>query len=222
MFKNARKEDQQRKASERYYSRQKAAEAEGPRKRFRREIIRPLKEAQPIEKRLIFLKPDDGLALERIMGKSDLVGISYLELGLLAARPVCRIQVVNPLGRPEGYGTGFLVGPNLLLTNNHVLYTAELARKSFAEFEFEQDINGRRKVSKSFDLRPDEIFVTDPEMDFTLVSVAPVSKKGQSLPIMGYCASWRTQARSKSANMSPSFSILRVVSSNAACGRTRL
>lgn len=185
MFKNARKEDQQRKASERYYSRQKAAEAEGPHKRFRREIIRPLKEAQPIEKRLIFLKPDDGLALERIMGKSDLVGISYLELGLLAARPVCRIQVVNPLGRPEGYGTGFLVGPNLLLTNNHVLYTAELARKSFAEFEFEQDINGRRKVSKSFDLRPDEIFVTDPEMDFTLVSVAPVSTEGTELTDYG-------------------------------------
>ncbi|WP_292390433.1 DNA/RNA non-specific endonuclease [Methanosarcina sp. UBA5] len=183
MIENARKEEQQRKASERYYSRQKATEMEGPSERFRREII--MAEAQPIERRLSFLKPGDGLALERIMGKSDLVDISYLELGLLAARPVCRIQIVNPFGRPEGYGTGFLVGPNLLLTNNHVIDTAELARKSFAEFGFEQDINGRRKISKSFDLRPDEVFITDPDLDFTLVSMASLSTEGTELTDYG-------------------------------------
>jgi len=185
MLENDRKEEQQRKASERYYSRQKTTEIEWPGERFRREIIRPLTEAQPIERRLMFLEPGDGLALKRIMGKSDLVGISYLELGLLAARPVCRIQIMSPFGRPEGYGTGFLVGPNLLLTNNHVLYTAELARKSFAEFEFEQDINGQQKTSKSFNLRPDEVFVTDPDMDFTLVSVAPVTTEGIELTNYG-------------------------------------
>lgn len=185
MLENARKEEQQRKASERYYNRQKAAEEERPGERFRREIIEPSTEAQSIERRRIFLEPGDDLALERIIGKSDLVGISYLELGLLAARPVCRIQIVNPLGRPEGYGTGFLVGPNLLLTNNHVLNSAELARKSFAEFEFEQDISGRRKTSKSFDLQPDEVFVTDPELDFTLVSVAPLATEGTKLTDYG-------------------------------------
>lgn len=185
MLENARKEEQQRKASERYYRRQKVAEAERPGERFRREIIGPLIEEQNIERRLTFLEPDDGLALERIMGKSDLVDISYLELGLLAARPVCRIQIVNPFGRPEGYGTGFLVGPNLLLTNNHVLNTADLAKKSFAEFEFEQDINGRRKTSKSFDLKPNEVFVTDQDLDFTFVSVAPVSTEGTELTDYG-------------------------------------
>ncbi|MDD4250235.1 MAG: hypothetical protein PHT13_14165, partial [Methanosarcina sp.] len=82
MLENARKEEQQRKASERYYSRQKTAEAEQLGERFRREIVRPLTEAQPIERRLIFLEPGDGLALERIIGESDLVDISFLELGL--------------------------------------------------------------------------------------------------------------------------------------------
>ncbi|MHB8101566.1 MAG: hypothetical protein ACYDEF_05180 [Methanosarcina sp.] len=86
MLENARKEEQQRKASERYYSRQKAAEAERPGERFRREIIRPLTEAQPIERRRIFLEPGDGLALERIMGKSDLVGISYLSTSPTGSR----------------------------------------------------------------------------------------------------------------------------------------
>ncbi|RXA17633.1 hypothetical protein EQO05_11980 [Methanosarcina sp. MSH10X1] len=186
MLENLRKVEQQRKASQRYYSRQKAAEAGGPGERLRHEITRSLREAQSIEKRLIFLEPGDGMALERIRGKSDLVGISYLELGLLAARPVCRIQIVNTFGRSEGYGTGFLVGPNLLLTNNHILDTAELAKKSFAEFEFEQDIKGRRKTSRSFDLRPDEIFVTDPDLDFTLVSVAPVATEGTELSDYGF------------------------------------
>ncbi|HIH74497.1 MAG TPA: hypothetical protein HA306_04475, partial [Methanosarcina sp.] len=185
MLENARKEEQQRKASERYYSRQKAAETKRPGEGLKCETFRPLKEAQLIEKRRVFLEPGDGLAFERIIGKSNLVDISYLELGMLAARPVCRIQVMNSSGRPEGYGTGFLVGPNLLLTNNHILDTAELARKSFAEFEFEQDINGRRKPSRSFDLRPDEIFVTDPELDFTLVSVGSVAAEGTELDDYG-------------------------------------
>jgi endonuclease G len=88
MLENPRKEEQQRKASDRYYSRQKAAKVERLGERLRSEIINPLTEAQPIEKRVIFLKPGDGLAQERIIGKSDLVDISYLELGLLVARPV--------------------------------------------------------------------------------------------------------------------------------------
>lgn len=186
MIENALKEEQQRKATDRFYRRQMAREAARPRgMEVAPAGLEPMMETQPIARRLIFLEPGDGLALERILGKSDLVGISYLELGLLAARPVCRIQIVNPFGRPEGYGTGFLVGPNLLLTNNHVLDRAEMARKSFAEFEFEQDMNGRRKTSKSFDLYPDEIFVTDPELDFTLVSVAPVATEGTQLADYG-------------------------------------
>jgi endonuclease G len=140
---------------------------------------------QPSERRRIFLEPGDGLAIERILGRSDLVDICYLEFGLLAAKPVCRIQIVNTFGRLEGYGTGFLVGPNLLLTNNHVLDKSELANKSFAEFGFENDMNGRRKTSKSFDLRPDEVFVTDPDLDFTLVSVAPIATEGTQLADYG-------------------------------------
>jgi endonuclease G len=185
MVEKARKEEQQRKASERFYGRQKSAKSGRPGKGAARAVVKPAAKAQATQMRKIFLEPNDGLALERITGNSDLVGISYLELGLLASRPVCRIQIMNSFGRPEGYGTGFLAGPNLLLTNNQVLDKAELAIRSFAEFEFEQDINGRRKTSKTFDLRPDEIFVTDADLDWTLVSVAPVSTEGTQLADYG-------------------------------------
>lgn len=166
------KAEQQLKAAERYYSREPAREA-------------TKLEKQPITRRLTFVDASDGLALERIMGKSDLVGINYLELGLLASRPVCRIQIINPYGRTEGYGTGFLVGPNLILTNNHVLEKQELAMKSFAEFDFEEDSNSRRKPTKTFDLRPDEVFVTDKDLDFTLVSMASEASDGTPLSNYG-------------------------------------
>lgn len=185
MIENARKEEQQRKASERYYRRQREEQGVRPEGTAERRTRGPM-ETQILARRQIFIDPGDGLAIERILGNSDLIDICYMEFGLLAAKSVCRIQVVNPLGRPEGYGTGFIVAPNLLLTNNHVLNTAELARKSFAEFDFERDLNGRRKNTKSFDLRPDEAFVTDPELDFTLVSVAPISAEGANLADFGY------------------------------------
>lgn len=184
MIENARKEEQQRKASERYYRRQREKQGARPEGIAERRRMGPT-DAQTLVRRKIFIEPGDSLAIERILGNSDLIDICYLEFGLLASKPVCRIQIVNPLGRPEGYGTGFIIAPNLLLTNNHVLDTAELARKSFAEFDFERDINGRRKNTKSFDLRPDEVFVTDPELDFTLVSVAPISVEGANLTDFG-------------------------------------
>jgi endonuclease G len=186
MVEQTLKAEQQREATERFYERQRAREAiRQPREEGAPEGREFMIEAQPIERRLKFIDPADGLALERVLGKSDLVGINYLELGLLAARPVCRIQVVNPLGRTEGYGTGFLVGPNLLLTNNHVLEKAEMAMKSFAEFDFEEDINGRLRATKAFELRPDELFVTDKRLDFTLVSIALTASDGTPLANYG-------------------------------------
>jgi len=163
--------EQQRRASERFYGRLAARSAAG-------------KEVKPTARRLNFIEPSDGLALERIMGKSDLVGINYLELGLLASRPVCRIQIINTYGRTEGYGTGFLVGPNLLLTNNHVLERPELAVKSFAEFDFEEDASSRRKASRTFDLLPGDLFVTSPDLDYTLVAVA--AKAGDGTPLSNF------------------------------------
>jgi endonuclease G len=164
--------EQQRRATDRYYSRGTIRET-------------ATKEMQPSARRLNFIPASDGLALERIAGKSDLLAINYLELGLMASRPTCRIQVINPYGRTEGYGTGFLVGPNLLLTNNHVLDRPELAGKSFAEFDFEEDVSSRRKLSKTFDLRPGELFVTNPDLDFTLLSVAATASDGTPLSSYG-------------------------------------
>lgn len=64
--------------------------------------------------RLSTIDPHDGLALERLIGASDLLPLAYLEAGLRCARHVCRVEVHDRRGSVLGYGTGFMVAPALM------------------------------------------------------------------------------------------------------------
>lgn len=108
-------------------------------------------------------------ALERVLGTNNLIGIGFLEQGLAAARSVALIHLVTPQG--TGYGTGFMVSPRLLLTNNHVLPAPDWAARSRVEFNFQLSPGNVRAPSESFELAPDEFFLTDPGLDYTLVAV---------------------------------------------------
>lgn len=113
----------------------------------------------------------DGLSVERILNKSDLFPIAHLQLGLNAAKSVCRISIRSRSGRILSYGTGFLVAPSLILTNNHVLNNAETARYSIADFNYEDDEKFMPCPPASFRLDPDRTFITDERLDYTLVAV---------------------------------------------------
>ncbi|MGX1911493.1 trypsin-like serine peptidase [Streptomyces phaeochromogenes] len=113
------------------------------------------------------------VVFERILGAaSELQSVNFLARGARAARAVARISIIQDGGRRAGFGTGFLVGERLLLTNNHVLPDVATATGSFAEFDLESDVDGVPKPVDTYDLAPDELFVTDPEIDYTLVAVA--------------------------------------------------
>jgi endonuclease G len=111
--------------------------------------------------------------LERLMGTNDLVDEFYLERALLAAQPVCRISICAPSGHERGCATGFLVSPRLLLTNEHVLTSAEEAAPSIAEFNYRCDIAGQPERSYRFRLRPELFFFNHEPLDFALVAVEP-------------------------------------------------
>jgi endonuclease G len=132
------------------------------------------------------LNPNDGLAMERILGKSDLVGVNFLEIGLNSARAVCRIQVRDETGRVLGFGTGAMVSPNLLLTNHHVLEEEKIARRSLADFNFEDDARFIPRATKTFPLDPARFFYTDARLDFSLVAVNPQATDGTSLTLFGW------------------------------------
>lgn len=130
--------------------------------------------------------PSARAALERLLGGNDLTPINYLERGLLAARSVCRIRLRDPSGSTSGFGTGFLVGPGVLMTNHHVISGAADAQGAAAEFDYELDVRGQEKLAITFDVRLDPAPIALERLDFCLVSVAPSSSDGRPLDDFGW------------------------------------
>lgn len=122
-------------------------------------------------------------AFERIIGgddQNDLIEINYLERAIAAARAVGRVHVRDDVtGELTDYASGFLISPRLLLTNHHVFHNAGEARNSQVEFNFQLDADNRPRISELFDLRPDEFFATDQQLDFAVVAVAAQSQSGR-------------------------------------------
>ncbi|MBT2391966.1 endonuclease [Streptomyces sp. ISL-1] len=133
------------------------------------------------------LDPDtvgsDVLGLERLMGRNDLIGVGFLETGFLAARSVGRVTVRGVAG--IHHGTGFLVSPSLLMTNNHVLRTADEAGHGVVELNFQAGLDGQMLIPVVFELEPETFFVTDRALDFSIVAVAQTSQDGRPLSPFG-------------------------------------
>jgi endonuclease I/V8-like Glu-specific endopeptidase len=128
----------------------------------------------------------DSPLLERILGANELMGISFLELGQLIARTVGRVHIRKSTGHTVGYGTGFMVSPRLLMTNNHVLGSAQAASHSQIEFNYQFGFDGTPSQSVFFELVPSEFFVTDPALDYTLVAVQPRLADGRKVRAFGW------------------------------------
>ncbi|PTT77366.1 hypothetical protein DBR42_25265 [Pelomonas sp. HMWF004] len=126
------------------------------------------------------------VGLERVLGTSDFLGIAFLERGLQVARTVGRVSIRGGTGSPIGYGTGFMVGPRLLMTNNHVLTDAGQAADSVVEFDYFVRADGSPSTIRVFKLQPEIFFKTDPDLDFSLVAVAEVSANGAPLSTQGW------------------------------------
>lgn len=118
------------------------------------------------------------LALERILNKNNLMSINYLERGVTVARSIARIRIRSAQGQTLGFGTGFMVSPRLLMTNNHVLSNARDASFSQCEFNFQDDLKGRPLPTAVFDFDPDLFFVTNQGLDFTLTAVKEKARDG--------------------------------------------
>ncbi len=125
------------------------------------------------------------LRLERILQGNELSDVSYLALGTIAARAICRI-VIRHDQRLLGHGTGFLVAPGVLLTNHHVLPSETIARDSIAQFRYERNVRGQELDPVEFDLvdSPSPILFRD--LDIALVGVRPRSRSGQALEQFGW------------------------------------
>jgi endonuclease G, mitochondrial len=141
-------------------------------------------ERKEIRKRLLHL--GDESVLERIILGNDLMPINYLDIGKRTSESICRIEIKDEQGRTMGYGTGFMVSPSLMITNNHVLENFDLCRKSLAQFRYEDDEKFLPKTTVTFPLDPDLFFYTNEPLDFTLVGVSSKAVDGTPLSSLGY------------------------------------
>lgn len=126
------------------------------------------------------------VALERVIRKNDLMSVNFLEKGTHAARSIGRIRIRQRNGSLLGFGTGFLVSPRLLMTNNHVLANAEIAAFSQIEFNVQDDRQDNPLQPVVFNLEPNEFFVTDAYLDYTLVAVRLPARNGLTLDPFGW------------------------------------
>jgi endonuclease G len=108
--------------------------------------------------------------LERVLDDPDLRPLSWLSGGLRVAAAVALVD--GPLGN----GTGFLVAPWLLMTNNHVLPTEEVAEAAGVRFGYQQQESGDVVGVKKVTVDPARFFVTSPtaHLDYTVVALGPM------------------------------------------------
>lgn len=128
------------------------------------------------------LLPVDGVD-ERILGDSDLDEFNTLTRGARAGRAVGKVMIRMADGR-KGSGSGFLVGPGLFLTNNHVLPDAHVAANSEIFMDYQLDADGIPQAPVRFRIT-DDLFLTDAYLDYTFVSVAAESLTGEALSTYG-------------------------------------
>lgn len=140
--------------------------------------------ALPRRLRLIEGRRSDPNGFERVIGQSDLLPINFLDRGRRCADAVCRIKL--PMDGGHAYGTGFLVGPRLLLTNNHVIASAAEAAQAEAEFGYDHDLDGVVREPVQFNLDPRSLLFTSAELDITLVAVAAFAESGVPLDRYGW------------------------------------
>lgn len=107
---------------------------------------------------------------ERIFGKTvDFVDVAFFERGRRGANAVGRIIMQDG----SAVGTGFLISPQLIITNNHVIASAGAAARMMIEFDYERGLDGAPLQSTKFRLDPDACFLTNDQddLDYTIVAV---------------------------------------------------
>ena len=124
---------------------------------------------------------------ERMIGATlDFVDLPPDEQALKAGRPVVRLITLTAAGIvPEGFATGFLVAPDLIITNYHVFRTWDEADGVGAQFRYERTHDGLRE-GLIFTLEPKRFFLNNKGLDYALVAVAPKSTTGAPLDQFQY------------------------------------
>jgi len=112
---------------------------------------------------------------EKIIGENTLRDIYILNLALEASKAVVHLQL------PKNAGTGFMIAPDLLMTNNHVIASRQQAEQTEYTFNYQLDINGEECKIQTTQALPGGVFYTNAELDYTLVCLKDLPCFGSPL-----------------------------------------
>ena len=123
--------------------------------------------------------------LERVIGAAEeFLSVTFVARAAFVLRSVGRIIDRHD---KKGFGTGFLVAPGVLMTNEHVLGSAGEADSALVQFQYELDMSLRELPGHEFRLEPKRLFRIDRDLDFALVAVADRSEQdARPLTDFGY------------------------------------
>ncbi len=111
--------------------------------------------------------------LDGIVDRDDSLWANFLSSGASAARAVGRVVMSPSRGRPSvPIGSGALIGPDLFITNNHVIESETDAATMGVEFGYEYGDDNSYPAPVHHPFEPVRFFCTDVELDFTVVAVA--------------------------------------------------
>ena len=115
---------------------------------------------------------------EVILDASNLLPFDFLRTGDRIGRAVLKLQ------RSDGaVGTAFLVAPEILLTNHHVLPAPATAATAYVLANFERSLPDDASGRPAFvPLDPQTLFVTNADLDFTFCAVRGLEFLG-SVPL---------------------------------------
>ncbi len=131
------------------------------------------------------------------MEMSSLLPINFLERGIAASRSVAKVEIKN--GTMLDVGTGFLFKIQgeedlFFMTNYHVINDKANIEYTRIIFNFEEDIKGESKASKSYKIDAEGPWHTSPlkELDTTIFKLIP---DGETLNEFGFLTLKKTDVK---------------------------
>jgi len=106
---------------------------------------------------------------EKIIGENTLRPIAFLAQGLRVARSVAYIGV--HMSHKRWSGTGFLIAPDLVLTNNHVVPNADLLSNTLIRFNYEENFQGEAQQPHEYHVQLNSLFHTNADLDYTILQI---------------------------------------------------
>jgi V8-like Glu-specific endopeptidase len=107
--------------------------------------------------------------VEKIFGENTLRPIAFLFRGWEVARSVMYVGVTTSAERRSG--TGFLVAPNLGMTNHHVLSHRNLLAGTTTKFNYQETFLGEAEPTKVYKAKTGGLFYANEALDYAVFEI---------------------------------------------------